>query len=91
MHYMIAAQLGVFGDETAYTVTIGHPSAAFAAMGDTRPMHIRLMLSYGVATDAQPPRTCGVSSYGCGASRSIAPNAVEIDPDCARIFERLRS
>src|SRR5215216_3173492 len=30
------------------------------------------------------------SAYSCSASRSIAPNAVEIDPDDARIFERLR-
>ena len=44
---MIAAQPGVFGDETAYTVTIGLRSAEFASMDYTRPMRFRILISYG--------------------------------------------
>ena len=59
------AQLGVCGDETAYTGTIARRSV-----------------------ELPPSRARGVAAYGCSASRSIAPNAVEIDPDYARIFLR---
>ncbi len=64
------------------------PCLAYRVVNDsTRPIHLRIMRSIWGETDAHLPRARSISTYGCSAHPSIAPNAVESDPGYAQIFE----